>query len=1131
MSEKRYKGGRFSLRVPPVFCGDGNLIAIPRGRRNLICFYNTVGNGEILYEFSLYLDDKNHEEDVITGLTSIAVEHFEFVVASTYSGSLSMFLIEENCSVDLRNNCNGALFPPYIVKQILGWKTDKKIIDLKNTENYIFVLVKDEDCDSINSSSHVSLYKIEINEIVGYINSKLRDCVNNESGYVNNFNNLNKMVSFSYGASNLTVSKDETLFCFTWKNILVIWTPKYKDKIIRFRHSEFILSVCLSEKNEFIATGDAYGRLTYWFLPSINTEEWSKMWNEAPFVTEKNSVDEMIYKYGIKTSMSHWHSHELKALSIIPESDVVISGGEEAVLVLWRQNDNSGSFSKKNLNDFRKHNNGSRQFIPRLGAPIYTITTYIRRIKRTSNNENTSFISEKITDIETRNSNKKDYSFKSSLPQLISGIVCSDNSIKIIDLVHTKIINCIYGISTPFSCIKKSPQNTTLSSEDVYRNSFDMLVCNMKLVDTKFLNPSRLLVSIIGNPFRLQIHDVINDLWVSSVTCRSEETYVSGVGEGLSSSKLYKYKRSTTKDNCELEGNSARIFISNAYFSNNGDFVVTVECQKYDHLNGNKRTYNLKFWRIEHVLGTENSFKFNIISKYQAAHIDEVISIQEILSAKQIDKFEKNDNISNEESSLIDGICFLTITKNCEIKCWTYKEHIKEWINFSIIGGCSDKTAYSACFNDFFDKLLISTSNGILVYNWSKHNCILFETSCIQYKIGNDEQNCVQDDFQIISLTGEGNSQFILGFSTKYRKLVLWDINTLELITELDIKQELDGKNVSIKDKTVNYYKLKEIQNSQKIHLYTKKNVSFKFAITSKNGSVLLFNLFNEKSTSNKKVKSFKIKLIKKVNVNIQNEIDVIDSAIQYVLCGSKISFYIVLLLSSCEIYSELVESLERLDSKTHIEVKDKDEHILDIRDSISRMYISSSNNTQKGRDETVSGYGYNKNFVSNSFSEVSDAVKDIISGKFKDDISHNTLDSDSVDSSLSTLFSIQETAQSMKLNKHLNVERISENLNTFMCPSAQNLLWNILTDSFSGTTNNGDLSLLSNKKLADLRIRYFVEKPNHLSLSNDSKEKDHEHGNKDNIVDEQILYGLSLRPTQTQKLQSILKKATTFVT
>ncbi|KAH8741307.1 WD40 repeat protein [Cryptosporidium ryanae] len=1134
MDEGRYGGGRFSLRVPPVFCGDGSLIAIAKGRRNALCFYHTLGNGEALYEFSLCSDNANRD-DFVTGLVSVGLNQYEFIVASTYNGSLSIYSVEDSF-VDSENKEKEVLDSYNIVRKVLNWKTNKRIIDLKNSENWIYILTKDDSGENINDSYCVSLYRIEINKMVECINSRKEEDKGNGNNSVGVLADSNKMFSFAYGASNLTVSKDDSLFCFTWKNILVIWTPEHKEKIIRFRHSEFILSICLSDKNEFIATGDAYGRLTYWFLPFSNTKEWSKMWSEAPLATERSNVEEMIYKYGIKASMSHWHSHELKALSIIPNTNVVVSGGEEAVLVLWRQNDNSGSFSKKSRNGNGKHNNGSRQFIPRLGAPIYTITTHVRGTRR--NNENSIFISEKIQDIESnsaksKGSNRSFSRYKPLLPQLISGIVCSDNSIKIIDLVHNRIINCIYGVSTPFGCINTISQSTASSFEDIKKNPNDTLSCNMKLADTKFLDPSRLLVSVIGNPFRLHVHDIIKDLWVSSLICRPEETYVSGIGEGLSSSKLYKYKKSVTQDafeyKKELEGNSARIFISNAYFSIKGDLVLTVECQKYSHLNRDKRTYNLKFWRIEHLLGTENSFKFSIVSKYQAAHIDEVISVQETVFSRQIDNSGESEDNKDGSGTEIQEVCFFTITSNCEIKCWTYKKQIDEWINSSIIRGSDDRIAHSACFNRFFDKLFVSTSNGILIYNWSRQNCILFENSYIQCKINGDvKENNIHGDFQILTLNVvDEDSHFVLGFSPAHSRLSLWDINDLSLVTELDIKQELNEGNSYRNSATYNCYSLRGIQNSEKIQLYAKKRASFEFVITSRRGSVLLFTLFNDKQGKKRSDKKtlFKIKFVRKIEIGIQNEISVVDSVVQFTLSGSKVLFYIVILFSSCEIYSQVIETLERLDGKTCVEAKKSDDSMLNIKESISRMYISSSK-TGTCRNEV--GPGHRINDATDSLSAVSDAVKDIIKGKFEGNVLTTKPSFDSQNSSFSVLFSIQEATRDGNCDgKYRNVERLSENLNTFMCPSAPNLLWNIMTNSFSGSNNSNYAGSLPNKEAADLRISLYSEKSNSSSLDLDIDKKDHRRIEEDALLDEQVIYGLSLRPIQTQKLQSILKRST----
>jgi NET1-associated nuclear protein 1 (U3 small nucleolar RNA-associated protein 17) len=56
-----------------------------------------------------------------------------------------------------------------------------------------------------------------------------------------------------------------------------------------------------------------------------------------------------------QTTMLHWHSHAVAALTYTPNGAYLLSGGEEAVLVLWQLH------------------TGKKEFIPRVGSPIVSI--------------------------------------------------------------------------------------------------------------------------------------------------------------------------------------------------------------------------------------------------------------------------------------------------------------------------------------------------------------------------------------------------------------------------------------------------------------------------------------------------------------------------------------------------------------------------------------------------------------------------------------------------------------------------------------------------------------------------------------------------------------------------------------
>lgn len=1042
MNKGYYKGGCFSLKVPPVFCENGNLLLIPKGRNNEIYVYDTLGNGESKFQFSA-------SKEVITGLGVIKDDHNEeLLITTTFNGLIRIFILNDILT--------------HKENPVIEVKINQCIMDFKTAKNNIYLLTGQTNSEDTVLNPNVSLYKIVKSDIFSAISSG-----NQKTNFKFSQKHIQKIIDFSYGALTFQVSLDESIFCFIWKNILLIWNIQYPDKIIRFRHSEYILSLIISEDKQFVATGDAYGRLTYWFIPPSSSKEGTQMWKNAPFISENSDIEKMIYKYNVKTSISHWHSHELTCLNIIPGTDVILSGGEEAVLVLWRQTFSSDSYLIHTRNQFKNpNNNGTRQFIPRLGAPIYNISPFKK--EKTSNHfQNSDYIQ-----------------ISQSIPSLIAAIVCSDNSIKILDLVHNKIINTIYGISTPFNIIKGSTMDYP----------------EMKIISSQSLNPTNLLVSIIGHPFKMHIHDLIKDNWYSSILCKPEESYVSKVGEGMSSSKL-------------VQEDVTRVVLVDAYYSKNSKFVITIESQKFDHKKNENKVYNFKFWKI---LFSPEKTQFELLYKYNIAHIDQVISIEEA----------RSENLYNDDhNSIIDNTCFLTITSKREIKSWIYKSKVKEWVNSSVIHGEPDIEIYSTCFIDSFNKLFLASSKGIIIYNWNKQHSILLES-----------------DFGYLSVKGFKISQminimymnecYLLGFSPSSGKLFVWNITSMELILEQNIDINSDSKLISCQN-LGNYNKFIE-------------ELPFHFAIIKDtNKGWISFYKFekNIKSETNNSESEIKLTSLKNIEVNLFEKTFIKDAIIQSKIENSKICIYLVLLLSSCDIYIQEIGVLDRSDIVSEIlhdinikseineiiplsikesdnesldnsyKTKDLESHeITDIQESIEKMFLTVNKDNQMNDEK--------ESHKTSTLSKVSKTVQNIIS------YSNNPkkgLEVDQNISSFSSLYCLKQANTEILSFGKKNLNKLSQNLNTCMCPSPSNLFWNLVNSNSSNQSKlNGHDNDNSNHNNTNSYVQVFNSKQ--TDKFNDSKSP-----SKDipDYLKNEILISESLKPLQTQKLQSMLKKAT----
>ncbi|KAH8582951.1 WD40 repeat [Cryptosporidium sp. chipmunk genotype I] len=1050
---KGYKGGCFSLKVPPVFCSNGSLLLIPKGRSNQIYVYDTLGNGESRSQFSA-------SKEVITGLGVIKSDHKEeLLVTTTFNGLIRIFTLH-----DVLNHKE---------KPVIEMRIAQCIFDLKVAKSNIYFIIgetKAQDTTLINPN--VSLHKIAISDILSKIGSA--NFNSEKLKFAQKF--LKKMIDFSYGALNFHVSLDESLFCFIWKNILLIWNIEYPDKIIRFRHSEYILSLTLSEDKQFVATGDAYGRLTYWFIPPSSSKEGIQMWKNAPSISENSDIEKMIYKYNVKTSISHWHSHELNCLNIIPGTDVILSGGEEAVLVLWRQTFSSDSYLIHSRNQYKNpNNNGTRQFIPRLGAPIYTISPF-RKEKALKDSQNNDYI--QVSD---------------SIPSLLAAIVCSDNSIKIIDLVHNKILNTIYGISTPFNMIKGSPLDCP----------------KIKILGSQFLDPTRLLVSIISHPFKLHIHDIIKDIWHSSILCKPEESYVSKVGDGISSSKL-------------VQEDITRVVLTDAYYSKNSKFAITIESQKFDHVKDQKRVNNLKFWKI--LLSKEKT-RFELVSKYPIAHIEQVISIEEAKSDNILYHNDKNTIADKQEDNINiekDNTCFITITSKREIKCWIYKHQVKEWVNSSIIHGESDIEIYSTCFSDAFNKLFLASSKGIIVYNWNKQYSVLLESDIGHLSVKEAQIS------QMVTIMDE-NEYYLLGISPSSGKLFVWNITSMELILEENIDLNSDSKLIFI-------------HNYEYFCKFLQEEIPFQFAIirsTKKRGVVSLYKFEND-AKSRSQIKQ--LKCLEDIEIDLFEDTSIKDAIIQFKVENSKICIYLVLLLSSCDVYiqelgvldkseivSQVLQDVKRqltdiseMVSGSSSDIKlvcDECESadIMDIQKSIEKMFLKADKDDQMKDCKEV--------YTASTLSKISRTVQSIIS--HSNDPSKDGLEIKQAASSFSSLYCLKQASTEVVSFGKKNLNNLSQSLNTCMCPSPSNLFWTLV---------NGKSSNLS--RLSDhgdcYKNDHRYNKSSYVQVFNSSKQNDQFNDsqsspcmNFSDHLSSGILVAESLKPLQTQKLQSILKRAT----
>lgn len=112
---------------------------------------------------------------------------------------------------------------------------------------------------------------------------------------------------------------------------------------------------------DFFATGSITGRIALWH--ALSEAQW------ATFIRKATQSPSAILP--CPTSVSHWHAHAVADLAFTRNGSYLISGGEEAVLVLWK------------LEDFEGIGHDSKTFLPRLRSPIIDLSL----IEKLSTNE------------------------------------------------------------------------------------------------------------------------------------------------------------------------------------------------------------------------------------------------------------------------------------------------------------------------------------------------------------------------------------------------------------------------------------------------------------------------------------------------------------------------------------------------------------------------------------------------------------------------------------------------------------------------------------------------------------------------------------------------------------------------
>ncbi|KAK7058420.1 NET1-associated nuclear protein 1 [Paramarasmius palmivorus] len=107
----------------------------------------------------------------------------------------------------------------------------------------------------------------------------------------------------------------------------------------KYVSSDRLNCLAFHPSEDYFATGDVKGNIKLWYCLNENA------------MVKVKKVEKKT-----QTANLHWHAHAVSSLTFTPNGAYLLSGGEESVLVIWQLH------------------SGKKEFVPRVGAPIQTIS-------------------------------------------------------------------------------------------------------------------------------------------------------------------------------------------------------------------------------------------------------------------------------------------------------------------------------------------------------------------------------------------------------------------------------------------------------------------------------------------------------------------------------------------------------------------------------------------------------------------------------------------------------------------------------------------------------------------------------------------------------------------------------------
>lgn len=121
--------------------------------------------------------------------------------------------------------------------------------------------------------------------------------------------------------------------------VYIAKTSALSDGFTKYVSPESLTCLAFHPVEDYFATGDSKGVVRIWYC-----------------LNDDLAVNVQGVEKRTQTRPLHWHAHAVSSVAFTANGAYLLSGGEEAVLVIWQLH------------------TGKKEFVPRVGAPISTIS-------------------------------------------------------------------------------------------------------------------------------------------------------------------------------------------------------------------------------------------------------------------------------------------------------------------------------------------------------------------------------------------------------------------------------------------------------------------------------------------------------------------------------------------------------------------------------------------------------------------------------------------------------------------------------------------------------------------------------------------------------------------------------------